>query len=339
MLTHQTNKMIGVVDVVACLGDRVISNSELEKNIELGENYIFRRTGINNRYYKAKEKSFLDLAIASVNKLLSRANVSPSEISALVCASTTFDVNSPSLACQILNHIDPNMTNNDCFALDINAACSGYVYALSVAKNQLLSIDNKKRFAVVVTNEVFSDYLGNSASSDILFGDASSATLLEVSNSIEDSWKALLQKFHLGSVRDKKNSIRIFAEDGIGKMTMDGFFVFENAVKTIIYSTEKLLKLSDTVLEDIDIFIPHQANIKIIETISRKMGIEKNKLCITLDKYGNTGASSIPLCLAELLRESKQESKNSKIKGILTSFGSGFTFGSVLIEIMVPISE
>ncbi len=330
-------KFIGIVDVTSSVGVEATSSSQLEIQLGLEPGYIHRRTGINNRFYKATETTFLSLALDSVNKLILNTGISPSDISALICASTTFDRNSPSLACQIMNFIDPDGKNSDCFAVDVNAACSGYIYALSIAKDKLSALDthDKKKFAIVVTNEVYSDYLGHSPSSDILFGDASSATLIEVSDVVNDNWKAVLHKFHTGSIRDNNNSICIYSEGGIGKMSMNGFFVFENAVKTISSSTETLLKQCALSLDDIDLFVTHQANGKIIDSISRKMNIDKSKFYINISQYGNTGASSVPLCLADIFN--KGERSDYGLKTVMTAFGSGFTFGTVFAELFVSL--
>lgn len=330
-------KFIGIVDVTSSVGVEAILSSELEVQQGLEPGYIYRRTGIKNRFYKSAESSFLNLALESVEKLILNTGISPSDISALICSSTTFDRNSPSLACQVMNYIDPDGTNNDCFAVDMNAACSGYVYALSIAKGKLTELDihDKKKFAIVVTNEVYSDYLGYSPSSDILFGDASTATLIEISDVINDSWKAVLHKFHTGSIRDKNNSICIYSENGVGKMSMKGSFVFENAIKTISYSTEKILKQCVLHIGNVDLFITHQANAKIIDSISRKINVDKSKFYINIDKYGNTGASSVPLCLAEIFANGKRS--DGRIKTVLTTFGSGFTFGTIFAELFVSL--
>jgi 3-oxoacyl-[acyl-carrier-protein] synthase-3 len=330
-------KFIGIVDVTSSVGMEAVLSSELEIQQGLAPGYIYRRTGIRNRYYKSPESSFLDLALESVKKLILNTGISPSDISALICASTTFDRNSPSLACQVMNYIDPDATNNDCFAVDMNAACSGYVYALSIAKSKLAELDirDKKKFAIVITNEVYSDYLGYFPSSDILFGDASTATLIEISDVINDNWKAVLHKFHTGSIRDKNNSICIYSENGIGKMSMKGSFVFENAIKTISHSTEKILKLCALQLDDVDLFVTHQANAKIIDSISRKINVDKSKFYINIEQYGNTGASSAPLCLAEIFANGKKS--DDRIKTVLTTFGSGFTFGTVFAELFVSL--
>lgn len=334
---REHGKFIGIVDVTSSVGVEAILSSELEIQQGLEPGYIYRRTGIKKRFYKTAERSFLDSALESVKKLMLNTGISPSDISALICASTTFDRNSPSLACQVMNYIDPDGTNNDCFAVDINAACSGYVYALSIAKGKLTELDihDKKKFAIVVTNEVYSDYLGHSPSSDILFGDASTATLIEISDVINENWKAVLHKFHTGSIRDENNSICIYSENGIGKMSMKGAFVYENAIKTISYSTEKILKLCDLHLDDIDLFVTHQANGKIIDSISRKINVDKSKFYINIDQYGNTGASSAPLCLAEIFANGKKS--DVRLKTVLTTFGSGFTFGTVFAELFVSL--
>lgn len=332
---HQ--KFIGIVDVTSSVGVEAILSSELEMQQGLEPGYIYRRTGIKNRFYKNAQSSFLDLALESVKKLILNTGISPSDISALICASTTFDRNSPSLACQVMNYIDPDGTNNDCFTIDMNAACSGYIYALSIAKDKIteLGIHDEKKFAIVITNEVYSDYLGHSPSSDILFGDASTATLIEISDVINDDWKAVLHKFHTGSIRDKNNSICIYLENGIGKMSMNGAFVYENAIKTISYSTEKILKLCELHLDDVDLFVTHQANAKIIDSISRKINVDKKKFYINIDSYGNTGASSVPLCLAEIFANGKKS--NVRLRTVLTTFGSGFTFGTVFAELFVSL--
>ena len=331
------DKFIGIVDVTSSVGAEAILSSELEIQQGLETGYIYRRTGIRNRFYKSAERSFLDLALESVKKLILKTGISPADISALICASTTFDKNSPSLACQVMNYIDPDATNNDCFAVDMNAACSGYIYALSIAKGKLTELDShdKKKFAIVITNEVYSDYLGHSPSSDILFGDSSTATLIEISDTINANWKAVLHRFHTGSIRDKNDSICIYSENGVGKMSMKGSFVFENAIKTISYSTEKLLKLCELHLDDVDLFVTHQANGKIIDSISRKINVDKSKFYINIDRYGNTGASSVPLCLAEIF--SKGKSNDERIKTVLTTFGAGFTFGTVFAELFVSL--
>ena len=323
---------LGIVAVNYTTGDISTPNTILEKKIGVEENYIFRRTGIQNRFYLSAEQSFLNLALSSVNKLLAETEIKPEDISVIICASTTFDKNSPSLACEILNQIDPAANNLDCFALDINAACSGYVYGLDVVKNQLLSTytEAKKNYALLVTNEAFSHFLGNSPTSDIIFGDASSATLIELSAHVQKNWKATIHNSQIGSVRDRKNSIVLFNEYGCNKMLMNGLSVYENAVKTMTYSVNKLLSVNNLSVSDITMFIPHQANSKIIEAISRSLGVAKEHFYCNIKEFGNTGASSIPICLTEIFYSEHKQVPYTK--GMLTSFGAGFAYGSMLIE-------
>lgn len=333
VLAHKN--ICGIVDVACSVGEMSIDNSSLEQDLNLEKGYISRRTGIESRYYKAKETSFFDLAKRSLDKLLEKTGINPSQISVFVCASSTFDKNSPSLACQLMNSIDNEGLNQDCFAVDINSACTGYIYALSIAVDKLLvnTATGEKKFAIVVTNEVFSDYLGSSPNSDILFGDASSATLLEVASDVRENWLSIIHSFHQGSVRDPKNSIVIYNESGIGKMSMDGMSVYENAVKSISRSIRATATLHGIALADVDNFILHQANKKIVDTVCRKLELESDKFFCNISHYGNTGASSIPICLESIFNTGSRHDKDSY--AILSAFGSGFTYGSVLLTMNV----
>ena len=323
----------GIVDVVCSVGEIAVENQILEEQLNLGAGYIFRRSGIESRFYKSTESSFFDLAIKSVNRLLEKTGVLASQISVLICASSTFDKNAPSLACRFMNRIDKEGTNQDCFAVDINSACTGYIYAMSMAVDKLRANAGKdeKKYAMVVTNEVFSDYLGNSPTSDILFGDASSATLIEIASQEQENWCSIIHSFHQGSVRDPKNSIVIYNESGTGKMTMDGLAVYENAVKSISRSIRETANIHHLDLSDIDQFILHKEKKKIVDTVCRKLELDSNKFFCNISQFGNTGASSIPLCLESIFNSGGRRDKKST--AILSAFGAGFTYGSFLMEL------
>lgn len=323
---------IGIVDICCTVGSQQVSNQQLETTYELGTDYIYRRSGIETRSYKDQQTSYLEFALSSVRAVLLQNSVSVNEVAAVLCSSSKFDVHSPSLACRILNALDPDGSNESCAALDINAACTGYLYALQMAINQLVlqGPSAEQRYILVVTNEVFSSCLGHSPTSDFLFGDASSASLIEIAAAPKPNWKAEILQVNTGTIRDTKDAAGILTEEGSSKMYMNGLVVFENAVKAMSKSITDICLQNSIDITNIDKFVLHQANKKILDSVSRKLNLD-DRFYANIQKYGNTGSTSIPLCLYEIFTSVAPLVDEQKV--VLSAFGYGFTSGAALLTI------
>lgn len=336
MATHmnenQGNLYAGILDIVCTTGERLVRNDEIENKYGLSADYILRRTGIEQRYFRTNETSFSELALKSVRSILERNGVSANQLVSIICTSSTFDKNSPSLACRILNEIDKDSTNEYCTAFDISAACAGFIYALEIGIEKLNYRRNawEHQYVLVVTCETFSDFISHPTSPYILFADASSATLLQVSKTPNLLWKARINDVVTGSSRDLSNENQVFISNGVGKIDMNGRQVFESAVKKMSKSVYDICEKCGLGTEDIELYIFHQANKKIIDTIQRNLETRGN-FYTNIDKFGNTGSTSIPLCLEEIFNSGEFGEK--PLKTVLSAFGFGFTHGSASIDI------
>lgn len=327
------NSCIGIVDIVCTTGERLVKNQDIENKYSLASNYIFRRTGIEQRYYRANETDYTELALKSARQIMTRNNISVTDLIAVICTSSTYDRNSPSLSCRIMNELDRNSLNEYCTTFDISAACTGYIYALEMALEKLQFRKNEveNKYVLIVTNEAFSDFISHPSSPFILFSDASSATLIELSSTVKSNWKAKINNVITGSSRDLGKDNQVYMSDGVGKIDMNGPQVFESAVKKMTKAIQEICSKIEFKTEEINLYILHQANKKIIDTISRNIE-HKGIFYSNIDRYGNTGTNSIPLCLENIFSSGIVRGKSTKT--VLASFGFGFTHGAAYIELL-----
>jgi len=309
-------------------GSKCITNSDFENIIDTNDEWIVSRTGIKTRYV-SPDKNASELGFIAASKAIENAEINKEDIDLIIVATMTPDNITPSCACLIQAKLGLN--EKKVMAFDINAACTGFVYALQVASYML----EEYKCALVVGVDINSkmvDY--NDRNTCILFGDGAGSVVLsreECSNQmihyavskgdIEGKLCAKAIPLH----EELKNGDREF-----GFLEQNGSEVFRFAVSALEEAIVEVLKKADKTLDDIDIVIPHQANKRIIDNAAKHMGIGEDKLYINLDRYGNTSGGSIPIALAEAI-ENGVIKEGMKI--IIVGFGGGFTYAASYIEL------
>ncbi len=308
---------------------RRLTNAELvaelaARGVESSDEWIVERTGIRARHFAAPGESSSDLATMAAKNALQAAGVKPTEIDLIVVATSTPDMVFPSTACIVQNKLGAN----GCAAFDVQAVCSGFVYALTIADSMIQS--GAARRALVIGSEVFSRILDfNDRTTCVLFGDGAGAVVLEASNEpgiLAADLHADGKHVGILCVPGHVSGGQIL---GHPLLKMDGPAVFKLAVGVLEQTARTALKKAQKTEGDIDWLIPHQANIRIIQSTARKLKLPMEKVMVTVDQHGNTSAASIPLALDAGVRSGKI------LRGellLLEGVGGGFTWGAVLLN-------
>jgi 3-oxoacyl-[acyl-carrier-protein] synthase-3 len=310
------------------LPEKVVTNADLEKIVETTDEWIASRTGIRERRRAADGETTGDLAFYAATHALEAAGVKASEIDLIVLGTTTPDLIFPSTAC-LLQH---RLGANGCAAFDVNAACSGFLYALGVADQFVRGGQSKK--ALVVGSETLSRMIDwSDRSTCVLFGDGAGAVVLEASSEpgiittklhADGAYKHLLYNPVGVSAGFSDNE----PNHGI-RVMMTGNEVFKVAVKTLDRIVGETLEAANMHESDVDWLIPHQANLRIIEATARRLKLSMDRVVVTVDRHGNTSSGSVPLALDEAVRSGRiQRGQNV----LLEAFGGGFTWASALLK-------
>ena len=310
--------------------DYVLDNKELEKLVDTNDEWIVSRTGIKERrILKGENKGSSDLGTAAVNGLLKKTNTLPEEIELLICATATPDMLFPSTACLIANKVG---AGNIC-AFDIMAACSGFLYALSTA-SKFIESGTYKKVIVVGCDKMSSIVDYTDRTTCVLFGDGAGAILLEpnfeglgVQDTIlrsDGGGGEFLRQKAGGSLHPASHKTVDAREHFVYQ---DGQPVFKAAVKSMADVSEEIMKRNHLTADDVAWLVPHQANKRIIDATSRRMGVGDEKVMLNIEKYGNTTTATIPLCLWDWESQLK---KGDNL--VLAAFGGGFTWGSIYLK-------
>ena len=302
-------------------------NDYLATLVETSDEWITERTGIRARHL-AGEETTVSMAAAAAEKALKRAGADPSEVELLIVATISGDTVTPSTACRVQALIGADKA----VAFDINAACSGFLYALHMADACVKSGMYKN--ALLIGAETLSKLVDwNDRGTCILFGDGAGAAFVEATEeagilahevgSDGSRWEVL-------SCEGRPNGNPVCKAEGQeGFLQMNGQEVFKFAVKKVPETINTLLKKENTDAEDIKYFILHQANVRIIESVAKRLGIDMNRFPVNLSKYGNTSSASIPILLDELNRENKLQNEDLLV---FAGFGAGLNWGSILVK-------
>jgi len=306
------------------LPEKILTNKDLEKTVDTSHEWIVERSGINQRHIAAQDELASDLATKAAQRAIETAGLSPSEIDLLIVATTTPDMVFPSTACIVQSKLGISGSP----AFDVQAVCCGFVYALNIA--DLFIKSGQASNALIIGAEVYSRILDwNDRTTCVLFGDGAGAVVL--SSSEEPG--ILKTKLHAdGSFRDKlcvPGWVNAGEISGSPMVTMDGGTVFKFAVKVFEQTARELLDEANLSIDDVDWFIPHQANIRIMESTAKKLNLPREKLIATVDHHGNTSAASIPLALDEAV-QAGQVSRGDLL--LLEGVGGGFTWGGALVK-------
>ena len=310
--------------------DYVLNNKELEELVDTNDEWIVSRTGIKERrILKDKNKGSSDLGTAAVNGLLKKTNTLAEDIDLLICATATPDMLFPSTACLIANKIG---AGNIC-AFDIMAACSGFLYALTTA-SKFVESGTYKKVIVVGCDKMSSIVDYTDRTTCVIFGDGAGAVLLEpnfdglgiqdtILRSDGGGGEFLHQKAG-GSLHPASHKTVDAREHFVYQ---DGQPVFKAAVKSMADVSEEIMKRNNLTADDVAWLVPHQANKRIIDATSRRMGVGDEKVMLNIEKYGNTTTGTIPLCLWDWETQLK---KGDNL--VLAAFGGGFTWGSIYLK-------
>ena len=308
----------------AYLPSRIVTNEELATRVDTTDEWIVQRTGIKQRHVAAEGEFTSDLALAAARNAIAHAGIGVDEIDMVIVATATPDNTFPATATKVQHKL--GMTRG--FAFDVQAVCSGFVYALSVADNFIKT--GQVKTALVIGAETFSRLLDwNDRQTCVLFGDGAGAVVLRAETTDD---RGILST-HLHS--DGDNYELLYVDGGpsstgtVGHLRLEGRTVFVHAVQRLAEVVDEALAAQQLTARDIDWLVPHQANKRIIDGVGKKLGLDPAHVVVTVDRHANTSAASIPLALAEAVNDGRI--KRGELV-LLEAMGGGFTWGSALIR-------
>lgn len=318
------------------LPDKILTNDDIAKRVDTNHQWIVERTGIHTRRIAdlSKDETPSGMAKLAALQAIEAANLTPNDIDFILVSATLPDMFFPNTACMLQHKLG---ITNGCGALDINAACTGWMYALPMADAMIKT--GVYKHILVVGSEMTSSFNNwDDRNTCILFGDGCGAVVLGRASENEDSQ---IYSTTLTADSTKKDHLMLQAggackrvtqevlDKGENWVTMNGQEVFKSAVKTMASLSEKVIKDSGKTMEDVDWFIPHQANLRIIEAVGNRFSFPPEKVIINVDKYANTSSATIPIALDEAIREGKIKRGDNLL---LAAFGAGLTAGAVFLK-------
>ncbi len=308
------------------LPEKVLTNHDLEKMVDTSDQWIQERTGIKKRHIAQEGETTCDLAEQASRRAIEAAGIDVSEIDLIIVATTTADQVFPSTACLLQKRLDIH----GCPAFDVQAVCTGFIYAVSVAEKFIRTGD--VRNALVVGAETFSRLIDwTDRDTCVLFGDGAGAVVLQASEEVG------IISTHLHADGEYKDLLQVRAGisngyaqvlEGSAYTEMRGNEVFKVAVTTLGRIVDETLEANNMQKSDVDWLIPHQANIRIINATARKLKMSMDQVVVTVDEHGNTSAASVPLALDVAVRDGRIKRGETLL---MEAFGGGFTWGSVLL--------
>ena len=320
-------KLSRIVGTGSYLPEKVVTNADLEKMLDTSDEWIRERSGISERRIARDDETSGDMAEVAAQRAMQAAGVNPQDIGLLIVGTTTPDLVFPSTACLL----QARLGLPDCGAMDVNAACSGFLYALSIADKYIRCGEVKKALVIGVEKlSAMTDW--NDRGTAVLFGDGAGAVVLEASE------EAGILSTHIHAAgrhsdllcTDVGVSTGFKPEEGGGmRIKMKGNEVFKVAVRTLGRIVDETLEHNNMKKSELDWLIPHQANLRIISATAKKLGMTMDQVVITVDRHGNTSTASVPLALDEAVRAG--QIKRGEIL-LLEAFGGGFTWASALIK-------
>ncbi len=321
-------KNVQILGTGSYVPSNIVTNDMLSQYVETSDEWIVSRTGIKTRYI-SKDETTTELAINAAKLALQDSNTTADEIELIIVATITQDTLTPSTACNVQAAIGAK----NAMAFDISSACSGFIYGIDIASQFIKNGVYKK--ALVIGAEVLSKIIDwNDRSTCVLFGDGAGAAVIATGDEVGiTSVQCRADGSKGGSLTcsavDLKNIYNSGTKDFHDKVVMNGKDIFKFAVAVLEKSIERILVENNLNIDDIDYIVPHQANFRIIEAVSKRKNYDINKFYMNLNKYGNTSSASIILALDELNKKNLLK-KGDKI--IIIGFGGGLTYGSALIN-------
>ena len=304
------------------LPEKILTNADLERMVDTTDEWIVSRTGIRERHIAAEGEFTSDLALQSARRAIQAAGIDADDIDLIIVATTTPDRIFPSTACLLQDKLGVS----SCPAFDIQAVCSGFVYAMAIADNFIRA--GAAKCVLVVGAETMSRITDwTDRSNSILWGDGAGAVILTASK------EPGILSCHLHADGSYANLLHVpsgvSSQKGGGTIVMEGNSVFKVAVNTLDAIVDETLAANGLEKTDIDWLVPHQANIRIIQATAKKLGMSMERVVVTIDTHGNTSAASIPLALDVAVRDGRIKRGETIL---MEAFGGGFTWGSVLLK-------
>ena len=308
------------------LPEKVMTNKDLESVVDTSDEWIQKRTGIEQRHVAAEDQPTSDLAVRAANMALDNAGLKGSDIDAVILATTTPDQTFPATAVTVQDRIG---MGDHGFAFDVQAVCSGFIYALSVADNFIKTGQVKR--ALVIGAEKFTNLLNwEDRTTCVLFGDGAGAVILEAS---EDQDAGIFST-HLHSEGGQRDLLYVDGGPGSTKTTghvkMNGSEVFRHAVTRMSEVVAEAIEVNGLTSQDIDWLVPHQANKRIIDSTAKKLKLPAEKVVLTVGQHGNTSAASIPLAFAIAMHDGRIKPGHLVL---MEAMGGGLTWGAALVRI------
>jgi 3-oxoacyl-[acyl-carrier-protein] synthase-3 len=312
--------------VGACLPERAVSNDELARTVETSDEWIRERTGIRQRYIAAPHETAAYMGTVAARAALADAGATPDDVDAIILATSTPDQAFPATALRVQAAL--GVTRG--FGFDIAAACAGFIYALSVADAMIHA--GQARGALVIGSEVYSRILNwQDRGTCVLFGDGAGAVFLRAGAGSGSDQGILSTHLHaqgtLGDILYVDGAVG--RPDKPGHLVMNGREVFRHAVTRLAEAVEEALAANGLEKRDIDWLVPHQANLRIIDAMGRKLGLPPEQVVITVDRHANTSAASVPLALAEARQDGRIRTGDLVL---MEALGGGLTWGSALVR-------
>lgn len=307
---------IKILATGACAPKKVVTNDDLAKIVETSDEWIRTRTGMDERHYvnEAEGENHTYLAEMAARKAIQNADINPKDVGVVIVCTVSSDYFSPSTACLIQGRLG---LSNDIIAMDIGAGCSGFIFGMETIRALMMARNAK--YGLIIGAEVLSKKMDmTDRSTCVLFGDGAAAAVVELSDSLYTS---------VIGVEGDEEMIHIKSPNGF--IHMDGQGTYKFAVATVPKVIEKVVNDAGLTYQDIDHYIFHQANLRIIESIAKKIKQPMDKFVVNIEKYGNTSAASVGLALDEAMR--KGEIKKGE-KVLMCAFGAGRTWGAIIIE-------
>lgn len=321
----------GILGMGSSLPENVLTNKDLEKMVDTTDEWILKRTGISKRRILDKDTPSYEMGVDAAKKAVEDAGISPEDLDLIIVATVTPDYHTPSMACIIQSKIGATKAA----AFDLNAACSGFIYGMSMA-NQFIKTGYYKHVLVIGCEGLSKIVDWDDRNTCVLFGDGAGAAVF---GPVEDGYGVITT--HIGSDGSlgeyltapccyaSPADIEIRERENKRVLWMDGGEVFKFAVRIMDQAARKVMDDSGMTIDDIKMIVPHQANIRILEGAGKRLGISNDKVFSNLNEYGNISSASIPVGLCEVYK-SKRISKGDNI--ILVGFGGGLTWGSAIIK-------
>jgi 3-oxoacyl-[acyl-carrier-protein] synthase-3 len=317
-----------VIGTGAYLPAKVMTNDDLARIVDTSDAWIVERTGIRERHIAAEGELTSDLASAAARAALVSADLRPASLDLIVVATSTPDHTFPACAAAVQQKLGALRAT----AFDLQAVCSGFIYALAVAEKFLVT--GQARTALVLGAETFSRLLDwRDRTTCVLFGDGAGAVVLRAGQGTGTAFDRGVLATHLGT--DGRHYRDLYVDGGpsstgtTGHLRMNGREVFRHAIQTLTAASQRVLDAAGLTVEDVDWLVPHQANRRILDGVAKRLGIGEDRVLITVDRHANTSAASIPLALAEAAADGRLRADQLLV---LNAMGGGFTWGSALVR-------